>query len=157
MRFSPEQIQALEQRFQEQQYLLPADRKILSVTLRMTERQIKTWFQNKRAQFKRSRLNATSVQFSNYTTPSMYTTPATLIGPNIPAHQNSLCSHMTFRFQPATFPPPFPFNDHKHLFLSTPPSPVVMGTPRMIYTSLGNSYTPTISTTSLLRSNAAGQ
>ena len=55
MRFSPEQIQTLEMRFQEQHYLLPADRRLLAVALRMTERQVKTWFQNKRAQYKRSR------------------------------------------------------------------------------------------------------
>lgn len=55
MRFSPEQIQVLERRFQEQHYLLPADRKILSLALRLSERQVKTWFQNKRAQYKRTR------------------------------------------------------------------------------------------------------
>lgn len=55
MRFSQDQIKALEKRFQDQQYLLPADRKVLAVALRMTERQVKTWFQNKRAQHKRSR------------------------------------------------------------------------------------------------------
>ena len=55
MRFTSEQVQILEQRFQEQQYLLPADRKILALALRMTERQVKTWFQNKRAQYKRTR------------------------------------------------------------------------------------------------------
>ena len=58
MRFSPEQIQTLEQRFQEQHYLLPADRKLLASSLRMTERQVKTWFQNKRAQCKRSRAHS---------------------------------------------------------------------------------------------------
>ena len=55
MRFTPTQIQMLEQQFQEQHYLLPADRKILAMALRMTERQVKTWFQNKRAQYKRTR------------------------------------------------------------------------------------------------------
>ena len=55
MRFTPEQIQVLERRFQEQHYLLPADRKILSLALQLTERQVKTWFQNKRAQYKRTR------------------------------------------------------------------------------------------------------
>nr|ACC76761.1 Hex [Amphimedon queenslandica] len=56
MRFSQEQIQTLEQRFQEQHYLLPADRKLLAHSLGMSERQVKTWFQNKRAQCKRSRI-----------------------------------------------------------------------------------------------------
>ena len=55
MRFTQEQIQALEKRFQEQHYLIPADRKILAFALRMSERQVKTWFQNRRAQYKRSK------------------------------------------------------------------------------------------------------
>ena len=55
MRFTPAQIQALEKQFQSQHYLLPADRKFLAKSLCMTERQVKTWFQNKRAQYKRTR------------------------------------------------------------------------------------------------------
>ena len=55
MRFSAEQVQALERRFQKQHYLLPAERKLLAARLGMTERQVKTWFQNKRAQCKRSK------------------------------------------------------------------------------------------------------
>ena len=55
MRFTPAQIQALEKKFQKQHYLLPADRKFLAKSLDMTERQVKTWFQNKRAQYKRTR------------------------------------------------------------------------------------------------------
>ena len=55
MRFTPAQIQVLEKRFLEQHYLLPADRKFLARSLHMTERQVKTWFQNKRAQYKRTR------------------------------------------------------------------------------------------------------
>ena len=55
MRFTPAQIQVLEKRFQKQHYLLPADRRCLAKSLNMTERQVKTWFQNKRAQYKRTR------------------------------------------------------------------------------------------------------
>ena len=55
MRFTPEQIHTLEQHFEEQHYLLPADRKVIALALKMTERQVKTWFQNKRAQYKRTR------------------------------------------------------------------------------------------------------
>lgn len=54
MRFSSEQVHSLERRFQDQQYLLPAERKLLAARLGMSERQVKTWFQNKRAQIKRS-------------------------------------------------------------------------------------------------------
>lgn len=55
MRFTPAQIQTLEKKFLNQHYLLPADRKYLAKSLHMTERQVKTWFQNKRAQYKRTR------------------------------------------------------------------------------------------------------
>ena len=55
MRFTPNQIKVLEKRFQKQHYLLPSDRKCLAMSLQMTERQVKTWFQNKRAQYKRTR------------------------------------------------------------------------------------------------------
>lgn len=55
MRFTPSQIKVLEKRFQKQHYLLPSDRKYLAMSLQMTERQVKTWFQNKRAQYKRTR------------------------------------------------------------------------------------------------------
>ena len=72
MRFSPEQIQTLERRFQEQHYLLPADRRLLAMALRMTERQVKTWFQNKRAQYKRSRCMLPVPIFQPVFTPSTF-------------------------------------------------------------------------------------
>ena len=136
MRFSPEQIQALEQRFQEQQYLLPADRKILSLTLQMTERQIKTWFQNKRAQYKRS------VQF---TSPALYRPSVTAgsivttTGPMVPTLSSYYTAgQMVFRFPTFPIAPPSPFHhftgpEQKHPFLiPSPLPPVVIGTPPRI-------------------------
>ena len=58
MRFSAEQVQSLERRFQEQHYLLPAERKLLAARLGMSERQVKTWFQNKRCKRSKSFLRS---------------------------------------------------------------------------------------------------
>ena len=101
MRFSPEQIQTLEQRFQEQHYLLPADRKVLALALRMSERQVKTWFQNKRAQCKRSRTQTfhplLSPRYYNIPYPySLHAAPSSLLSvadhqkPIVMATQSSL-------------------------------------------------------------------
>ena len=129
MRFSPEQIQALEQRFQEQQYLLPADRKILAVTLRMTERQVKTWFQNKRAQFKRSQA------LSQYSVYPFLSTAYTLRMP-LPYRTLSTTQHYHSFQLPSS--PLFSNPDHleqKQLFIAQTHSPVVMATPQLIYSS----------------------
>ena len=69
MRFTPEQVQVLERKFQEQHYLLPADRRILALALRMSERQVKTWFQNKRAQYKRTRPLIRNPIYNNFRSP----------------------------------------------------------------------------------------
>ena len=129
LRFSPEQIQALEQRFQEQQYLLPADRKMLAVTLRMTERQVKTWFQNKRAQFKRSR------HLSQY--PSLVSNMYSFQGPAL--HPALSLTPLIPRVPAFPLPlSPFPLTEQKQLFLGSPHSPVVMGTPRIMYPTMNS-------------------
>ena len=79
MRFTPAQIQALEKRFQKQHYLLPADRKFLAKSLHMTERQVKTWFQNKRAQYKRTRPLVRNPVYHHPSSP----TPLTLAVPQL--------------------------------------------------------------------------
>lgn len=79
MRFTPVQIQSLEKRFQKQHYLLPADRKFLAKSLHMTERQVKTWFQNKRAQYKRTRPLVRNPVFHHPSSP----TPLTLSVPHL--------------------------------------------------------------------------
>jgi homeobox protein GBX len=43
--FSSLQVMELERRFQYQRYLPKTDRRLLAVTLRLTDTQIKTWFQ----------------------------------------------------------------------------------------------------------------
>ncbi|NWW81984.1 NANOG protein, partial [Climacteris rufus] len=51
--FSKEQLQTLHQRFQSQKYLSPQQIRELAVTLGLTYKQVKTWFQNRRMKLKR--------------------------------------------------------------------------------------------------------
>ena len=53
MRFSNEQTVELEKTFEKQKYLSPPERKSLAKMLQLSERQIKTWFQNRRAKWRR--------------------------------------------------------------------------------------------------------
>ncbi|OQV24503.1 putative Hematopoietically-expressed homeobox protein hhex [Hypsibius exemplaris] len=55
VRFSNDQTLDLEQKFKKQKYLNPAERKKLAKSLILSERQIKTWFQNRRAKWRRSK------------------------------------------------------------------------------------------------------
>ncbi|XP_061204920.1 homeobox protein VENTX-like [Neopsephotus bourkii] len=51
--FSAEQVSTLESSFQKQQYLGAAERRKLARRMRLSEVQIKTWFQNRRMKLKR--------------------------------------------------------------------------------------------------------
>lgn len=55
IRFSTEQTCKLENMFKTQRYLSPPERKKMANILRLTERQVKTWFQNRRAKWRRLR------------------------------------------------------------------------------------------------------
>jgi homeobox protein HEX len=49
VRFTPQQTQNLERRFSNHKYLSPEDRRKLAMELSLSDRQVKTWFQNRRA------------------------------------------------------------------------------------------------------------
>ncbi|XP_066522667.1 hematopoietically-expressed homeobox protein hhex [Hoplias malabaricus] len=53
VRFSNEQTLELEKKFETQKYLSPPERKRLAKLLQLSERQVKTWFQNRRAKWRR--------------------------------------------------------------------------------------------------------
>eukprot|EP00118_Oscarella_pearsei_P008464 m.43713 g.43713 ORF g.43713 m.43713 type:complete len:314 (+) comp33470_c0_seq1:1655-2596(+) len=56
--FTSLQVFELEKRFQYQRYLVKSDRRHLAVHLGLTDRQIKTWFQNRRTKLKRQNAEA---------------------------------------------------------------------------------------------------
>jgi Homeodomain len=51
VRFTPQQTQSLERRFSNHKYLSPEDRRKLAMELSLSDRQVKTWFQNRRAKW----------------------------------------------------------------------------------------------------------
>uniref|UniRef100_A0A0B6ZZR6 Homeobox domain-containing protein n=1 Tax=Arion vulgaris TaxID=1028688 RepID=A0A0B6ZZR6_9EUPU len=53
VRFSNDQTMELEKNFVAHKYLSPPERKKLAKSLQLTERQVKTWFQNRRAKWRR--------------------------------------------------------------------------------------------------------
>ena len=53
IRFSSEQTRKLEGLFINHKYLTPQQRKVISDELGLSERQVKTWFQNRRAKWRR--------------------------------------------------------------------------------------------------------
>ncbi|XP_013186282.1 homeobox protein Hox-A7 [Amyelois transitella] len=54
VRFSAAQTGALERRFGASKYLSPDERRALAASLRLSDRQVKTWFQNRRAKWRRT-------------------------------------------------------------------------------------------------------
>ncbi|KAI5644752.1 homeobox domain-containing protein [Phthorimaea operculella] len=54
VRFSAAQTGALERRFTAGKYLSPEERRALAASLRLSDRQVKTWFQNRRAKWRRT-------------------------------------------------------------------------------------------------------
>ncbi|XP_062568959.1 ventral anterior homeobox 1-like [Saccostrea cucullata] len=53
--FSPEQLFQLEKEFQRNQYLVGKERTQLAKQLKLSETQVKVWFQNRRTKYKRDR------------------------------------------------------------------------------------------------------
>ena len=58
MRFSQEQTIDLERIFQKNKYISPRDRKRIANQINLTESQVKTWFQNRRAKSKKMDLSS---------------------------------------------------------------------------------------------------
>ncbi|KAH8312782.1 hypothetical protein KR044_012939 [Drosophila immigrans] len=54
IRFTSQQTKNLESRFSSSKYLSPEERRHLALQLKLTDRQVKTWFQNRRAKWRRA-------------------------------------------------------------------------------------------------------
>ncbi|XP_019847531.2 hematopoietically-expressed homeobox protein Hhex [Bactrocera dorsalis] len=54
IRFTSQQTKNLENRFASSKYLSPEERRHLALQLKLSDRQVKTWFQNRRAKWRRS-------------------------------------------------------------------------------------------------------
>ncbi|XP_043656739.1 hematopoietically-expressed homeobox protein hhex [Drosophila teissieri] len=60
IRFTSQQTKNLEARFASSKYLSPEERRHLALQLKLTDRQVKTWFQNRRAKWRRANLSKRS-------------------------------------------------------------------------------------------------
>ncbi|VDN90041.1 unnamed protein product [Brugia pahangi] len=65
IRFTNEQTDALEQKFGNHKYLSSQERKKLARSLQLSERQVKTWFQNRRAKWRRIRKDEEEIHLDN--------------------------------------------------------------------------------------------
>ncbi|XP_070585839.1 homeobox protein DLX-4 [Erythrolamprus reginae] len=78
--YSSLQLQALNQRFQQTQYLALPERAELAAQLGLTQTQVKIWFQNKRSKFKKIMKQGSSIQEDNLHS----TSSLSPCSPNIP-------------------------------------------------------------------------
>ncbi|XP_075436466.1 homeobox protein DLX-4 [Ascaphus truei] len=80
--YSSLQLQALNQRFQQTQYLALPERAELAAQMGLTQTQVKIWFQNKRSKYKKVMKQGPSVQEADPTHTSSSLSPCS---PNMPS------------------------------------------------------------------------
>uniref|UniRef100_A0A182IVH2 Uncharacterized protein n=1 Tax=Anopheles atroparvus TaxID=41427 RepID=A0A182IVH2_ANOAO len=86
VRFTPQQTQSLEKRFSNHKYLSPEDRRNLAIQLKLSDRQVKTWFQNRRAKWRRANNGCQSSEgLGSPGSPGDPAKPATDAGTTAPA------------------------------------------------------------------------
>nr|XP_023956880.2 homeobox protein vex1 [Chrysemys picta bellii] len=145
-KFSASQLQELERSFREQRYIGASEKRRLSKVLKLSQTQIKTWFQNRRMKFKRQTQDArVEALFSGLLLPYRYSEIQT---PNYPPGMEfnvSSAAAVTCSLHPA-MPTPA---------LLLPPAPTqslqpVVPTPALLVSAApGFSYQSTIPTVSL--------
>ncbi|KAL3865200.1 hypothetical protein ACJMK2_006816 [Sinanodonta woodiana] len=90
--FTRLQIIELEKRFERQKYLASTERSLLATTLKMTDAQIKTWFQNRRTKWRRQTAEEREIerQAANRLMLNLRTSAATQVKPLTLARQMCL-------------------------------------------------------------------
>jgi len=64
--FSAEQLERLEAEFARQQYMVGPERLILAASLRLSESQVKVWFQNRRIKWRKQHLEAQQMRLVSW-------------------------------------------------------------------------------------------
>lgn len=81
IRFTSQQTKNLENRFSSSKYLSPEERRHLALQLKLTDRQVKTWFQNRRAKWRRANQTKRAT-VSQMTTTTAIGTSVSSVGSN---------------------------------------------------------------------------
>uniref|UniRef100_A0A182MR77 Homeobox domain-containing protein n=1 Tax=Anopheles culicifacies TaxID=139723 RepID=A0A182MR77_9DIPT len=93
VRFTPQQTQSLEKRFSNHKYLSPEDRRNLAIQLKLSDRQVKTWFQNRRAKWRRANSGCQSTDGTSDGIMGDGSKMSSATGTNRPAHSKYTAEH----------------------------------------------------------------
>ncbi|EDX12138.1 hematopoietically-expressed homeobox protein Hhex [Drosophila simulans] len=84
IRFTSQQTKNLEARFASSKYLSPEERRHLALQLKLTDRQVKTWFQNRRAKWRRANLSKRSASAQGPIAGAAVGSPSSASSGNVP-------------------------------------------------------------------------